>query len=222
MIKLAPSLLSADFARLGDEIAKAERGGADWLHIDVMDGHFVPNITIGPPVVRSIRKVSALPFDVHLMIENAERYIDDFAAAGADIITVHWEACAHIHRTVSKIKELGKKAGISINPATSPEVLRTMLPEADLVLVMSVNPGFGGQRFIPASLDKVAWLKSMREGAGYRFEIEVDGGVSLENAGALAEAGATVLVAGSSIYGAPSVEDRVREFKQVLSRGRGK
>ena len=222
MIKLAPSLLSADFARLGDEIAKAERGGADWLHIDVMDGHFVPNITIGPPVVRSIRKVSALPFDVHLMIENSERYIDDFAAAGADIITVHWEACAHIHRTVSKIKELGKKAGISINPATSPEVLRTMLPEADLVLVMSVNPGFGGQRFIPASLDKVAWLKSMREGAGYRFEIEVDGGVSLENAGALAEAGATVLVAGSSIYGAPSVEDRVREFKQVLSRGRGK
>ncbi|MDD3297523.1 MAG: ribulose-phosphate 3-epimerase [Bacillota bacterium] len=222
MIKLAPSLLSADFASLGDEIAKAERGGADWLHIDVMDGHFVPNITIGPPVVRSIRKVSALPFDVHLMIENAERYIDDFAAAGADIITVHWEACAHIHRTVSKIKELGKKAGISINPATSPEVLRTMLPEADLVLVMSVNPGFGGQRFIPASLDKVAWLKSMREGAGYRFEIEVDGGVSLENAGALAEAGATVLVAGSSIYGAPSVEDRVREFKQVLSRGRGK
>lgn len=222
MIKLAPSLLSADFARLGDEIAKAERGGADWLHIDVMDGHFVPNITIGPPVVRSIRKVSALPFDVHLMIENSERYIDDFAAAGADIITVHWEACAHIHRTVSKIKELGKKAGISINPATSPEVLRTMLPEADLVLVMSVNPGFGGQRFIPASLDKVAWLKSMREGAGYCFEIEVDGGVSLENAGALAEAGATVLVAGSSIYGAPSVEDRVREFKQVLSRGRGK
>lgn len=222
MIKLAPSLLSADFARLGDEIAKAERGGADWLHIDVMDGHFVPNITIGPPVVRSIRKVSALPFDVHLMIENSERYIDDFAAAGADIITVHWEACAHIHRTVSKIKELGKKAGISINPATSPEVLRTMLPEADLVLVMSVNPGFGGQRFIPVSLDKVAWLKSMREGAGYCFEIEVDGGVSLENAGALAEAGATVLVAGSSIYGAPSVEDRVREFKQVLSRGRGK
>ncbi|MGI6703117.1 MAG: ribulose-phosphate 3-epimerase [Clostridia bacterium] len=220
MIKLAPSLLSADFARLGEEIANVEKGGADWLHIDVMDGHFVPNITIGPPVVRSIRRVSALPLDVHLMIKNADRYINDFASAGADIITVHWEACGHIHRTISNIKELGKKAGISINPATPPEVLRIMLPEVDLVLVMSVNPGFGGQKFIPSSLDKIARLKNMKEDGGYSFEIEVDGGVNLENAGALAQAGATVLVAGSSVYGAPSAEDRVREFKQVLNGGR--
>lgn len=219
MIKLAPSLLSADFARLGEEIANVEKGGADWLHIDVMDGHFVPNITIGPPVVRSIRRVSALPLDVHLMIKNADRYINDFASAGADIITVHWEACGHIHRTISNIKELGKKAGISINPATPPEVLRIMLPEVDLVLVMSVNPGFGGQKFIPSSLDKIARLKNMKEDGGYSFEIEVDGGVNLENAGALAQAGATVLVAGSSVYGAPSAEDRVREFKQVLNGG---
>ena len=220
MIKLAPSLLSANFARLQDEIAKIERGGADWLHIDVMDGHFVPNITIGPPVIKSLREISSLPFDVHLMIENADHYLEDFASSGSDIITVHWEACAHVHRAVSRVKELGKKAGISINPATPAGVLECMLPEVDLVLVMSVNPGFGGQGFIPATLDKVACLKEMKEKGGYGFEIEVDGGVTLENAGALLRAGATVLVAGSSVYGAPSPEERVRRFKEIMNGGR--
>lgn len=220
MIKLAPSLLSANFARLEDEIKKVERGGADWLHIDVMDGHFVPNITIGPPVIRSIREVSALPLDVHLMIENADHYLEDFAAAGADIITVHWEACAHIHRSVSRIKELGKKAGISLNPATPADVLKYMLGEVDLVLVMSVNPGFGGQRFIPSALKKIEYLNRQKEEGGYGFEIEVDGGVTADNAESLVNAGATVLVAGSSVYGTPSTELSVRRLKQIMNRGR--
>jgi ribulose-phosphate 3-epimerase len=219
MTKLAPSLLSANFARLEEEIAIAQRGGADWIHIDVMDGHFVPNITIGPPVIRSIRKVSALPFDVHLMIENADRYLEDFAAAGSDIITVHWEACKHIHRTVSKIKELGRKAGISINPATPVGSIQNMLDETDLVLLMSVNPGFGGQKFIPAVLDKICELKRLKEEGKYGFEIEVDGGINLDNVQTVINAGATVLVAGSSIYSAPSVEDRVCEFKKIMGGG---
>jgi ribulose-phosphate 3-epimerase len=219
MTKLAPSLLSADFARLEDGIEAAEKGGADWIHIDVMDGHFVPNITIGPPVISSIRRVSRLPFDVHLMIENADRYLEDFAGAGADIVTVHWEACKHIHRTVSKIKELGKKAGISINPATPVDVLKNMLAEADLVLLMSVNPGFGGQRFIPMVLDKIERLKKLREEGRYRFEIEVDGGINLDNAKEVIKAGATVLVAGSSIYASNAVEDRVRRFKSIMDGG---
>ncbi len=216
MIKLAPSLLSADFARLGDEIIKVERAGADWLHIDVMDGHFVPNITIGPGVIKCLRGISDIPFDVHLMIENADRYIKDFVMAGADIITVHWEACSHIHKTVSNIKGLGKKAGISINPATPPGVLEYMLPELDLVLVMAVNPGFGGQQFIPAALDKIAWLEGLKRDRGYSFEIEVDGGVDLGNTRTLIRAGATVLVAGSSIYNAPSVEQKVIQFKELF------
>lgn len=220
MIKLAPSLLSANFARLEDEIKNVERGGADWLHIDVMDGRFVPNITIGPPVIRSIRNVSTLPFDVHLMIEDADRYIDDFAAAGADIITVHWEACPHIHRSVSRIKELGKKAGISINPATPADMLKNMLPEVDLVLIMSVNPGFGGQKFIPTALDKIEYISKQKEEGGYGFEIEVDGGVTPGNAEMLVRAGATVLVAGSSVYDTPSVELSTRHLKQIMNRGR--
>ncbi len=220
MIKLAPSLLSANFARLEDEIKKVERGGADWLHIDVMDGHFVPNITIGPPVIRSIRKVSALPLDVHLMIENADYYLEDFAAAGADIITVHWEACTHIHRTVSRIKELGKKAGISLNPATPADMPKNMLGEVDLVLVMSVNPGFGGQRFIPTALEKIEYISRLKEEGGYGFEIEVDGGVTADNAEMLVRAGATVLVAGSSVYDTPSTELSVRRLKQIMNRGR--
>lgn len=219
MTKLAPSLLSANFARLEVEMAMVERGGADWIHIDVMDGHFVPNITIGPPVIRSIRKVSRLPFDVHLMIENADRCLEDFAAAGADIITVHWESCAHIHRTVSKIKELGKMAGISINPATPVDLIKHMLAEVDLVLLMSVNPGFGGQKFIPMVLSKIEYLNTLRENGRYGFEIEVDGGINLDNAGKVLDAGATVLVAGSSVYGADPVEDRVRELKRVMGGG---
>jgi ribulose-phosphate 3-epimerase len=219
MTKLAPSLLSADFARLEDGIKAVEKGGADWIHIDVMDGHFVPNITIGPPVISSIRRVSRLPFDVHLMIENADGYLEDFAGAGADIVTVHWEACRHIHRTVSKIKELGKKAGISINPATPVDVLGNMLDEVDLILLMSVNPGFGGQRFIPMVLDNIKRLNKLREEGGYRFEIEVDGGINLDNAKEVIRAGATVLVAGSSIYGSDSVEDRVRQFKSIMDGG---
>ncbi len=222
MIKLAPSLLSANFARLEDEIKKVERGGADWLHVDVMDGHFVPNITIGPPVIRSIRRVSALPLDVHLMIENADRYLEDFAAAGADIITVHWEGCTHIHRSVTRRKELGKKAGISLNPATPADVLKYMLAEVDLVLVMSVNPGFGGQRFIPSALEKIEYISRLKEEGGYGFEIEVDGGVSADNAEKLVRAGATVLVAGSAVYDTPSTELSVRRLKQIMNRGRSR
>lgn len=221
MTKLAPSLLSADFARLGEDIRAVEEGGADWIHIDVMDGHFVPNITIGTPVVDSIRRVTRLPFDVHLMIENADEYIEDFAAAGADIITVHWEACRHIHRTVSTIKQLGRKAGISLNPATPVSVIKDMMSEVDLVLLMSVNPGFGGQKFIPMVVDKVKELNRLKKDGKYNFEIEIDGGVTLDNAEGLIAAGATVLVAGSSVYSADSARDRVGQFKKIMG-GEGK
>lgn len=215
MIKLAPSILSANFADLGKEIERVERAGADLIHIDVMDGHFVPNITIGPPVIKCIRGVTKLPFDVHLMIERADCYIEDFAKAGADIITVHWEASAHLNRTLQRIKEAGLKAGVSINPATPVWVLKHVLEDADLVLVMSVNPGFGGQKFIKGTLEKISELHALKRDALYKYEIEVDGGVSLENAAAIIEAGATILVAGSSIYGAEHVEERVREFKRI-------
>ena len=219
MIKIAPSLLSADFARLEDEIRKAEAGGADWIHVDVMDGHFVPNITIGPPVIKSLRKTTELPFDVHLMIENPDRYLEDFARAGADILTVHWEACVHLHRTIQNIKELGVKTGVSINPATPVCVLENILEEIDLVLVMSVNPGFGGQKFIPGALKKILELKNIKNRCKLQFEIEVDGGINLENSMDVVRAGATVLVAGSAIYNAPSVENRVREFKELFLKG---
>jgi ribulose-phosphate 3-epimerase len=200
MIKIAPSILSADFSRLGADVQAVDRAGADYIHVDVMDGHFVPNLTIGPLVVAALRKVTAKPLDVHLMIANPERYITEFANAGADIITVHQEAAPHLHRTVQLIKSLGKKAGVSLNPATPVETLDVILDELDLVLVMSVNPGFGGQEFIPAALDKIRALRQRITGRGLTTELEVDGGIKIDNIRAVVAAGADVLVAGSAIF----------------------
>ncbi len=216
-VKLAPSILSADFARLGDHIREAEAAGADWIHVDVMDGHFVPNITIGPLIVEAIRPITQLPLDVHLMIENPDRYVADFAKAGADVITVQVEACPHLHRTVQQIKEAGVKAGATLNPATSLETLREVLPDLDLALVMSVNPGFGGQRYIPGATDKIRRLRGMLDAIGSSAELEVDGGVKTANAREIADAGATVLVAGSAIFGDGTVADRVRAFRDALA-----
>lgn len=200
MIKISPSILSADFSRLGEEIRAIDAGGADYIHVDVMDGHFVPNITIGPLVVDAVRKVTAKPLDVHLMIENPDRYIPDFAKAGSDLITVHQEAVPHLHRTVQLIKSLGKKAGVSINPATPIATLDVILDDLDLVLLMSVNPGFGGQSFIPAILAKITALRRRIEERGLSVEIEVDGGVKADNIGQIAAAGADVFVAGSAVF----------------------
>lgn len=197
---IAPSILSADFSRLGDEVRAVEAAGADWIHVDVMDGHFVPNITIGPLVVEALRPHTRLPLDVHLMIEDADKYIGDFAGAGADIITVHAEACRHLHRTVMAIRERGKKAGVSLNPATGLDTLESILPEVDMVLLMSVNPGFGGQSFIPGALDKAARLKEMIDGKGLDMDIEMDGGIKPDNAAGVRAAGVNALVAGSAIF----------------------
>ncbi len=200
MIKIAPSILSADFSRLGEDVQAVDRAGADYIHVDVMDGHFVPNITIGPLVVDALRKVTAKPLDVHLMIENPDLYIPDFAKAGADIITVHQEAVPHLHRTVQLIKSLGKKAGVSLNPATPVETLDVILDELDLVLVMSVNPGFGGQSFIPSALGKISALRQRITQRGLATELEVDGGVKIDNIRQVVAAGANVLVAGSAVF----------------------
>ncbi len=200
MVKIAPSILSADFSRLGDEIKAVEDAGADWIHVDVMDGHFVPNITIGPVVVEYIRKVTELPLDVHLMIENADQYIPEFAAAGADILSVHTEACPHLHRTVQLIKDYGVRAGVVLNPATTLFSLDEIIEDADLVLLMSVNPGFGGQSFIPQVLSKIQLLRNTLNESGVELDVEVDGGIKSENAGAIKEAGANVLVAGSAVF----------------------
>lgn len=200
MIKIAPSILSADFSRLGEDIQAVDRAGADYIHVDVMDGHFVPNITIGPLVVDALRKVTDKPIDVHLMIESPDLYIPEFAKAGADIITVHQEAVPHLHRTVQLIKSLGKKAGVSLNPATPVETLDVILDELDLVLVMSVNPGFGGQAFIPSALDKIRALRQRIAQRGLATELEVDGGVKLDNIREVVAAGADVLVAGSAVF----------------------
>ncbi|RSK51679.1 ribulose-phosphate 3-epimerase [Bacillus canaveralius] len=203
MVKIAPSILSADFSKLGEEIKDVELGGADYIHVDVMDGHFVPNITIGPLIVDAIRPVTKLPLDVHLMIENPDHFIEAFATAGADYLTVHVEACRHLHRTIHYIKSFGVKAGVVLNPATAVESIQEVLVDVDIVLLMSVNPGFGGQKFIPAVLPKIKKLKEMIETMGLAIEIEVDGGVNEETAKQCIEAGATVLVAGSAIYNAP-------------------
>jgi ribulose-phosphate 3-epimerase len=199
-MRIAPSILSADFAALGEAIARVEAAGADQLHIDVMDGHFVPNLTIGPPVIESIRKRTRLPLDVHLMIEEPERWVETYVKAGADYLTVHAEACPHLERALALIREAGARSGVALNPSTPPEVLQYVLDDLDLVLVMSVNPGFGGQAFIPTAYEKIRRLRAL---LGSRdILVSVDGGVKVENAGLLARAGATVLVAGSSIFGA--------------------
>ncbi len=200
MTKIAPSILSADFSRLGDEIKAVEDAGADWIHVDVMDGHFVPNITIGPPVVESIRKVTDLPLDVHLMIENADGYIKSFSEAGADILTVHAEACPHLNRTLQLIREHKVKAGVVLNPATPLSSLEEVLHELDMVLLMTVNPGFGGQSFIPSMLDKISNLSDIMSNYEGEIELQVDGGVKPDNAGDIKESGASILVAGSAIF----------------------
>ncbi|OQY19422.1 MAG: ribulose-phosphate 3-epimerase [Desulfobacteraceae bacterium 4572_35.1] len=216
MIKISPSILSADFARLGDEIRTVEQGGADYIHVDVMDGHFVPNITIGAPVVLALRQVTTLPLDVHLMIENPDLYIPDFAKAGADIITVHQEVVPHMHRTVQLIHGLGKKAGVSINPATPAATLEVIVAEVDLILVMSVNPGFGGQSFIPAMLPKIKQLREMIEASGRNIELEVDGGVKVENIAEIAAAGADVFVAGSAVFNAPDYRAAIAALRNEV------
>ncbi len=212
---IAPSILSADFTRLGEEIAIAQKGGADWIHVDVMDGHFVPNLTIGAPVVKSIRKTTTLPLDVHLMIEDPDKYLEDFAKAGADFITVHAEACTHLHRTLSYIKELGKKAGVALNPHTEPEVLKYVIDHVDLVLIMSVNPGFGGQKFIESVIPKISQVKEMFEQSGKKdLYLSVDGGINFDTAPRVVRAGANVLVAGNTIYGSKSVSEAISNLRQ--------
>ncbi|MBU2551600.1 MAG: ribulose-phosphate 3-epimerase [Proteobacteria bacterium] len=213
MKKIAPSILSADFSRLGEEVRAVDLAGADWIHVDVMDGHFVPNITIGPPVVQAIRGVTEKPLDVHLMIQEPDRYIDDFADAGADILTVHVEVLPHLHRTIQRIRERGLRAGAVLNPSTSLTTLDYVLDDLDLVLVMSVNPGFGGQSFILESLDKIARLRDMIDSRGLSVEIEVDGGIKTDNAARVSARGADVFVSGSGIFGAP-------DYRAVIERMR--
>jgi ribulose-phosphate 3-epimerase len=199
--KIAASILSADFARLGEQIGEAVAAGADWIHVDVMDGHFVPNLTIGPPILRALRPITDLPLDVHLMIDQPDRLIPEFARAGADVLTIHVETCPHLHRTIQHIKELGVKAGVTLNPATPLTVLQEILPDVDLVLIMSVNPGFGGQSYIPFSTDKIARLRRMLDERGLTgVELEVDGGIKSHNVAEVVAAGASVLVIGSAIF----------------------
>ena len=215
MIRIAPSILSADFGRLAEEVARVEAAGADWIHLDVMDGRFVPNITIGPPVVKAIRKVTKLPLDVHLMIVEPERYVAEFVAAGADMVTVHVEACTHLQRTLAHIRELGARAGVALNPSTPPSALEYVLDDLDLVLVMSVNPGFGGQSFIPSAHRKIRELRKL---LGDRpVDVSVDGGVKAGLAKSLAEDGASTLVAGSAVFGAADPAAAVRAIRAAAT-----
>lgn len=215
--KIAPSILSADFSQLGEEIKTVEEAGADYIHVDVMDGHFAPNITIGPPVVKCIRDVTKLPLDVHLMIENPDKYIMDFVKAGSDIITVHAEACTHLHRTVAFIKEQGVKAGVSVNPSTSLSVLDNILEDVDLILIMTVNPGFGGQKFIKTMLPKIAELKRMLDSKGLKTELEVDGGITLDNIEDVSKAGADAFVAGSAVFGSKDYNKTIKAMRKKIS-----
>lgn len=218
MIKIAPSILSADFAKLGSEIIEIEKGGADYVHVDVMDGHFVPNITIGPLIVEAIKPITKLPLDVHLMIENPDLYIKDFADAGADIITVHQEACVHLHRTIQLIKSHHVKAGVVINPATPVSMIKEVLSNVELVLVMSVNPGFGGQSFIKETLSKIRELDKIRRENDYHFELQVDGGVNVDTAKLCVDAGADVLVAGSAVFNQPDRKKAIQNIRESIKK----
>ncbi len=210
---IAPSILSADFGRLAEAVQLVEAAGADWIHVDVMDGHFVPNLTVGPPMVEALRKVTSLPLDVHLMITNPDAFIPEFIDAGADIVTVHVETCPHLHRTIQSIKERKVKAGVTLNPATSASTIEEILPEIDVVLVMSVNPGFGGQAFISSSLNKIRRIRTMLMDCRSSASLEVDGGISVENAASVVKAGANVLVAGSAIFGSANIPETIRQMR---------
>jgi ribulose-phosphate 3-epimerase len=210
---ISPSILSADFAHLADGVQQIVAAGADWVHVDVMDGHFVPNLTVGPPMVETLRKVTTLPLDVHLMMTNPDEFIPEFAKAGANILTVHVETCPHLHRTVQSIKEHGMKAGVSLNPATSATTLEHILGDVDLVLVMSVNPGFGGQTFIASTLDKIRQIRAMISASKGSPYLEVDGGITVKNVASVLKAGANVLVAGSAIFGSDNMSDTIRQLR---------
>ena len=218
MIKLAPSILSADFARLLEDVKKVEKAGCEYLHIDVMDGHFVPNITLGPAIVKSLRKDVNMVFDSHLMIENPDNYIKEFADAGCDIIVVHQEACTHLHRTIQNIKSHGVKAGVALNPATPIETIKYVLEDVDMVLLMSVNPGFGGQSYIPVVTKKIKELRALIDEMGLDIDIEVDGGVKPSNISEVVNAGANVIVAGSAIFNAGDIDEAVKSLRENASK----
>ncbi|HSK08699.1 MAG TPA: ribulose-phosphate 3-epimerase [Vicinamibacterales bacterium] len=218
MIRIAPSILAADFARLGEAVAAVERGGADYVHVDVMDGHFVPNLTVGPPVVRSLKAITRLPIDVHLMIEEPDRFVEAFVEAGASMISVHVEVLPHLNRTLAFIRSLGASAGVVLNPSTPVAAIEEVAPDVDYVLVMSVNPGFGGQAFLPRSASKVRSVRALLDRVGNRAPVEIDGGIDLETVDAVVRAGAEILVAGSAIFRAPDPEAAARALREAAAR----